>query len=218
MLDMLAPHYGEPARARVIHNGRDASVFVPSARKESFVLAAGRVWDEAKNIDALDRQSPRLAWPVYIAGDAHAPHGGEHPLGAARFFGVLPPSALAWWMGRASVFAAPARYEPFGLSTLEAALAGCALVVGDIPSLREVWGDAACYVPPDDLDAIAAALDELAADHARRAGMAERAARRASEFTPARMGDAYLRLYEELCASGRTGRSGAASQPMEVTA
>ena len=33
----------------------------------------------------------------------------------------------------------PARYEPFGLSILEAALSGCALVLGDLPSLRELW-------------------------------------------------------------------------------
>jgi glycogen(starch) synthase len=44
----------------------------------------------------------------------------------------------------------PARYEPFGLSVLEAALSGCALVLGDIASLREVWGGAACYVRPGD--------------------------------------------------------------------
>ena len=47
---------------------------------------------------------------------------------------------------RASIYAEPARYEPFGLAALEAARAGCALVLGDIPSLREVWGDAALYV------------------------------------------------------------------------
>ena len=43
-------------------------------------------------------------------------------------------------MARASIYALPARYEPFGLSILEAALSGAALVLGDIPSLREVWG------------------------------------------------------------------------------
>ena len=43
----------------------------------------------------------------------------------------------------AAIFARPARYEPFGLAILEAAQAGCALVLGDIPSLRELWADAA---------------------------------------------------------------------------
>ena len=52
------------------------------------------------------------------------------------------------WLRRATIFALPARYEPFGLSALEAGLAGCALVLGDIP-MREVWHDAAMFVPPE---------------------------------------------------------------------
>ncbi len=70
---------------------------------------------------------------------------------------------MAGWLGRASIFALPARYEPFGLLPLEAALSGCALVLGDIPSLREVWGDAAWFVPPDDRDALTAAIGSLIA-------------------------------------------------------
>jgi hypothetical protein len=44
----------------------------------------------------------------------------------------------------------PARYEPFGLSVLEAALSGCALVPGDIASLRGNWDGVAEFVCPDD--------------------------------------------------------------------
>jgi glycosyltransferase involved in cell wall biosynthesis len=57
-------------------------------------------------------------------------------------------------MASAGIFALPALYEPFGLSPLEAGLAGCALVLGDLPSLREVWDDAACFVPPRDDEAL----------------------------------------------------------------
>ena len=44
-----------------------------------------------------------------------------------------------------SIYVAASRYEPFGLAALEAALCGCAIVARDIPSLREVWGEAAVY-------------------------------------------------------------------------
>jgi hypothetical protein len=57
-----------------------------------------------------------------------------------RCLGPLEASELAGWMHRAAIYALPARYEPFGLSALEAAQAGCALVLGDLSSLREVWG------------------------------------------------------------------------------
>ncbi|HEY0779002.1 MAG TPA: glycosyltransferase, partial [Gemmatirosa sp.] len=99
------------------------------------------------------------------------------------------------WMGRAAVYALPARYEPFGLSALEAGLAGCALVLGDIPSLREVWGDAATYVAPDDAAALADALRTLAADDAHRTALGIRARTRALTYTPARMADGYLAAY-----------------------
>ena len=57
---------------------------------------------------------------------------------------------------RRSMPAGPLR--AFGFSVLEAALSGCALVLGDIPSLREIWGDAALFVPPDDTERSAKTL------------------------------------------------------------
>ncbi len=53
--------------------------------------------------------------------------------------GRLGPEEMREQYARAAIFAHPARYEPFGLSVLEAALSGCALVLGDISSLRELW-------------------------------------------------------------------------------
>jgi glycosyltransferase involved in cell wall biosynthesis len=101
-------------------------------------------------------------------------------------------------MARAAVYALPARYEPFGLSVLEAALAGCALVLGDIPSLREVWGDAALFVHPDDGEGLAEALQGLMANPAERERRAALARARALTFTPRRMAEAYLELYAAL--------------------
>ncbi len=109
--------------------------------------------------------------------------------------GRLPSDELARWYGRASIYALPARYEPFGLSALEAALSGCALVLGDIESLREIWRDSAIYVPPEDSDALAAALCALIADPPQRDEMARLAASRARWFTPERMAAAYLEAY-----------------------
>jgi glycosyltransferase involved in cell wall biosynthesis len=101
-------------------------------------------------------------------------------------------------MGRAALYALPARYEPFGLSVLEAALAGCALVLGDIPSLREVWGDAALFVAPEDRDGLAGALEWLMSRPAERERLAARARERALTFSPRRMARAYLHLYATL--------------------
>jgi glycogen synthase len=205
MARALVRHHAPILPPHVVRNGRDARRFWPGP-KEELVLAAGRLWDDAKNAGALVRIAPRLPWPVFVAGDAADPDGGSRREpgpggGAATFLGRLPEDELARWLSRAAIFAHPARYEPFGLAVLEAALSGCALVLGDLESLREVWDGAAELVPPWDDDALAAAIARLAHDEPRRRALAARGRARALALTPARMAAGYRALYAAL-ASG----------------
>src|SRR6185312_13534226 len=117
---------------------------------------------------------------------------------AIQWLGPLGAGDLAQWYGRAAVYALPARYEPFGLTALEAALSGCALVLGDIASLHEVWGDAARYVTPNDARELKETLNELASAPADRAAFATRALERARTYGPERMAEAYRALYDDL--------------------
>jgi glycogen(starch) synthase len=199
MLAALADHYGPLHKGRVIPNGRDARLFRPTA-KEDIIFSAGRLWDEAKNLGALERAAPHLPWPVFVAGDSHHPDGGEIRPHHTRLLGRLSQRALAAWLGRSSIYALPARYEPFGLSVLEAALAGCALVLGDIPSLREIWRNRAVFVAPDDPEALGRALRSLIAEPDRRQSLAAGAHQRALEFTPERMVESYLEAYGQILA------------------
>jgi len=197
MAQQLQTHYGPLHRVSVIPNGRDPTGFDP-APKERFIFAAGRAGDEAKNLAALGRAARGLPWSVFIAGNTEHPDGGRTELGAAHALGRLTPRAVARWYASAAIYALPARYEPFGLSALEAALSGCALVLGDIPSLREVWEDTAVFVPPDDELALRDTLLELIRDERRRARIAAAAARRAFRFNASRMARRYARLYTQL--------------------
>jgi len=196
--------YGTVDALRVIANGRRAELFPPLV-KAQLVFAAGRLWDEAKNVQALVRAATRVRWPVLVAGAGEPPDGGGVDTGKLCFLGKLSTSEIASWMGRATIYALPARYEPFGLSVLEAALARCALVLGDIPTLRETWDGAAEFVAPDDGDALAAAIESLTRDPGRCARLAERARTRALALTPAAMAERYLAVYRELAESGRCG-------------
>ena len=210
MLDALDRYYGPLDHTRVIPNGREAAPFLPG-RKEPVVLAAGRIWDDAKNVTALAAVAPRLSWPVLVAGEENRPDGRRARPESVRYLGRQSPAALGEWMARAAIYALPARYEPFGLSVLEAALAGCALVLGDIPSLREVWGDAALFVPPEDTDVLERVLRELIEDGERRQTMAERARERALMYTAERMVGGYLAAYGELAAPTPAARERGAS-------
>lgn len=195
MLEALARHHGPLPSASVVHDGLPSPTARPYARRDPFALAAGRVWDPAKNLAVLERVAARVPFPIRVAGsDAH-PDGTARPLRGVEALGWLAPSDLGREMERASVFVAPARYEPFGLGPLEAALRGCALVVSDIPSLREVWGDGALYAPSDDDDAIARLLQALLEDDLFRARMASRARERAGLYTARSMGLGTLAAY-----------------------
>ena len=197
MLRALEHHYGPIANSSVVPNGRDPAACQPQ-RKEPVILAVGRLWDEAKNLAALQSVAPFLSWPVYVAGDNCHPNGSAVSVANVCFLGSLSSIELASWYGRAAIYALPAWYEPFGLSALEAALSGCALVLGDIPSLRETWDGAALFVPPDDTDALRVALRALASDRRNRTVLAARARQRALQYTPARMAEEYLQMYAEM--------------------
>jgi glycogen synthase len=202
MLGALESHYLALPRSRVIPNTRTPDLFYPAA-KEAYILSVGRIWDEAKNLAAVAWAAPYLPWPVYIAGEPEQPDGDNSHLENVALLGALPSRKLAGWFERSSVYALPARYEPFGISVLEAAICGSALVLGDIPSLRELWDDAALFVPPDEPQALIEALQRLCSDHPFRALMAHQAQRRSSRFSPTAMAAQYLEAYAAAAAHYR---------------
>jgi glycosyltransferase involved in cell wall biosynthesis len=198
-LAALSGCYGSLPATRVVLSGRDPKAFKPAA-KEPIVFADGCLWDEAKNLSALEEVAPDLPWDIFVAGES-LPPGGEIRPHHTRRLGHLSQRALAAWLGRASIYCLPARYEPFGLSALEAALSGCALVLGDIPSLREIWRHRAVFVPPDDPEALAHALQALIESPDRRASLTAGARARALQLTPEKMLDGYLAAYGEALAA-----------------
>ncbi len=86
-------------------------------------------------------------------------------------------------------------------------MAGCALVLGDIPSLRELWGGAALFVPPDDSEAILHTLRALCAHRDRVGLLGSKALARSRRFRPQRMTGAYWDAYRSL--------NGAFAEPSE---
>ena len=204
MLSSLVEHYGR-IEGRVIPNGIDAGHF-RSGAKEEIVFTSGRVWDTAKNIESLIQIAPKLNWPVYVAGEYSHPGGvtSEVDLSGAIFLGRLQTGDVRQWLSRASIYALPAHYEPFGLSILEAALSGCALVLGDIPSLRENWSGAAIFVPPNDRTSLQAEINRLISNERQRSALAKNALERARDFSSTKMAEQYVDVYSELLQSRPT--------------
>ena len=185
------------AMPHVIANGR-APVRVVRTLRDPFVLAAGRLWDEGKDIRTLDDAARDIEAPVVALGPLHGPDRKGVRFDRLRTPGALDPLGVATEMADAAVFVSTARYEPFGLAVLEAAQAGLPLVLSDIPTFRELWTGAAQFVTPGDAAGFAAAVNRLLAspEAGRQAGVAAR--RQAHRYDVAAMTERYLALYGEL--------------------
>jgi len=183
-----------PRAPATVHNGR-ARLPLPAAASHDFAFTAGRLWDRAKDPDTLDRVAGRLAIPFYAAGPVAGPHGESVDFRHARPLGSLSEAELAHHLAAKPVFVSTAVYEPFGLAVLEAAAAGCPLVLADIPSFRELWDGAALFVPPRDAGAFADAIADIAGDTFRREAMGAAARTRAERYTPRAAAAAMTGLY-----------------------
>ena len=189
--DALVALYRPERDIVVIHNGRDP-VGLPPAARERGVLTAGRLWDEAKNVALLDDVAPGLGCATLAAGALKGPNGTQAGFAHLLTPGALGQGALAAEMASRTVYCAPARYEPFGLAVLEAAQAGMALALADIPSFRELWQGAALFFHPDDA---AGLRDVLARLLDRPEEMAARAQERSLEYGAAPMAAAIVALH-----------------------
>lgn len=199
-----AQTYRLPQVPRVVHNG--GGLFAgrpmpPRSLPADFALAVGRLWDEGKGIATLDQAAAQVPLPVLAAGPTDGPHGGSGAFPHLRMLGTLTPAGIAGCLAARPIFVSPSRYEPFGLAVLEAAQSGCALVLSDIPTFRELWSDAAVFVPPGDATALVHALRHLSAHPAERARLGAAARTRAGRYGKEAMVERTLTLYRDLIRS-----------------
>jgi glycosyltransferase involved in cell wall biosynthesis len=191
MLNCLKKHYGLSENSSVIYNGRSAGGFFPGI-KDEVIFTAGRLWDDAKNIRSLLSISREIPWPVHVAGE------GEQVCANVKYLGKLSGKEIEAEMNRSSLFVMPALYDPFGFSVLEAGLSGCVLVLGDIPSYREIWGESALYVPSEDSSILRDTILDLTRNKDLVAEYSEKSRARAYQYTSEKMASQYIDLYCKL--------------------
>ncbi|MDT9600389.1 glycosyltransferase family 4 protein [Sphingosinicella rhizophila] len=194
---MTQRRYDLPTVPRTIHNGRTPLALTPRAAHD-FVFTAGRLWDDGKNLRTIDAAAARIGVPIHAAGSVLTPQGAEVKFDHIHCLGLLDEDQLGQWLAARPVFVSAALYEPFGLAVLEAAAAGCALILSDIPTFRELWEDVAIFIPARNHNAFAHAMAELVGDDCERARMGRAARERAARFTPDAMAAQMASIYRSL--------------------
>jgi glycosyltransferase involved in cell wall biosynthesis len=184
-------HYGldEPPAAW----GTNAPDDIP--RDAPLLLAVCRL-EPQKGVDVAIQALEAIA-DAHLVVLGEGPQRGELEQLAddrVHLLGRVPD--VAAWLRRADVLVHPVRWEGFGLALLEAMLCALPVVATRVSSIPEVVvdGETGILVPPDDPDALAAAVARLL-DNPEGYGAAGRARAR-QEFSVARMADRTLTVYE----------------------
>lgn len=194
-MQVLKKLHGSFKKEAIIYNGCDASDF-QVLRKKDKIFAMGRIWDEAKNLSILGQISGKVPYPIYIAGNQKNPSNGkEISLSKGHLLGQLSREEVKKQLGESLIYVLPAKYEPFGLSALEAALSGCLLILADIPTLREIWGDTALYFNPEDQESLLNAINWTHENPEQRLALSSKSFNRAQHFSLKKVCQQYLQLY-----------------------
>ena len=204
---VVTPLASDPHLRRVSDPERLAAVRRRYELPERFILFLGAM-EPRKNllrlIEAFAALSPALRREtvLVVAGaqgwlnDSVRERVGQLGLaGSVRFPGYIAGDDVAAVYSLATVFAYPSLWEGFGLPVLEAMACGTPVLTSDVSSLPEVAGDAALFVPPTDVEAIADGLTRLLGDAELRADLCERGLRRAAAFSWERCARETLAVY-----------------------
>ncbi len=191
---------GDPASGRALAGG---------AR---YVLAIGTI-EPRKNLPSLVRAFDRVAADdpalrlVIAGGNGWGTEAVDAAVAVSGFgarirrLGYVPEHDHADLLAGAALLAYPSLYEGFGHPPFEAMAAGVPVVTTTAGSLPEVIGDAACFVPPGDDDALAAAITQVLTDDNLRRDLVARGRMRVRAFPWSAAIDGFVDLYRRVAAA-----------------
>ena len=197
----------ERARIHVVHHGAD-HVACAAGERENIVLSVGAIQKRkniARLVEAFERTLP--GWKLVLAGSAG--FGASEILARIaesprcediQVLGYVGTAELVRWYGRARIFAFPSLDEGFGMPVLEAMAAGVPVIAARRAALPEVCGDAALLVDPENVAAIAAALQHLMEDRNAAERLIGAGRERAQEFRWQKAATETWKVYQLLLA------------------
>ncbi len=195
---------------KVIHNGIDLSRFDISGSKaecrrklglpEDAVIVGnvGRLSIEKNHkliIEALSKLPPNFRGLIVGDGPLRKTLEG---MGDGRFYftGQMGYNQIPFALRAMDIFCSPSLWEGFGISLVEAMAAGLPVAASDLPTHREILGDAGVFVPVDDGERLAGTLKKITEDPALKAQLALKSVERARNFSIDDTVTSYDKLFE----------------------
>lgn len=182
------------------------SVVYKPAQAKSFLLYVGRPLPH-KNLENLIYAQQKLVadrpevWLV-LAGKKDANYARHERLVVERgiknvlFTGYVSEGELRWLYEHCAAYVFPSLSEGFGLPGLEAMVHGAPVVSSNATCLPEVYGDAAHYFDPLNVDDIARKITEVLDNQALRNNLIARGHAQAATYSWRRMAEQTLAVYE----------------------
>lgn len=197
----LSQWIGYDGVVRMIPYGLASSASVRSSW-DIDVITSGDLWDPAAGLDCLVAAARQLSRRTFAAiGPLTPPEATRmRPQDNSLILtGEATEEETGQLMAQARIFVSAARYDPAALGSIQAALAGCCLVLSDMPFHRLLWQDAAVYFDGRNPAALCREIQRLCSDDEACTRLREAASLRArTAHSPERMADAYLATYERL--------------------
>ena len=150
-----------------------ASLPAPLREKYRLVLAGGRGWQDSDIVRTAE-SIKGVEWKGYVTDDAYQK-----------------------LLSTATVFAFPSLYEGFGIPVLDALQRGIPVLTSDRASLKEVAGDAALVVDPEDERSIASGLIALLEHEDVRSKLSELGPKQAANFSWKKTVDLFLEALQK---------------------
>lgn len=119
----------------------------------------------------------------------------KHGYRNIHFTGFIPNEQRDWLMQHCEAYVFPSLMEGFGLPGLEAMAAGAPVVSSNATCLSEVYGDAAEYFDPLDVDDMASAIERVITDEKLREKLIKSGDEQVKKYSWKRMAEQTHQVY-----------------------
>ncbi|HVW23032.1 MAG TPA: glycosyltransferase family 1 protein [Candidatus Saccharimonadales bacterium] len=195
-----------PAKIQVIYEAADQiteeATALPELEGKKFIMYVGRPTPH-KNLERLLEAFQKLNQPdlyLVLAGkkDANYQRIEKQNIPNVIFTDFVEDPQLRWLYEHCAAYIFPSLSEGFGLPGLEAMAHGAPVVSSNATCLPEIYGDAAHYFDPLDVDAMAQAINDVLTDQKLRADLIQKGAEQTKEYSWRQTAEETLAVYKRV--------------------